>query len=130
MRFRTVLGAVVVGASTMGLPALAQHDPATPPAVAAKMALRGPAQGIAVTEMRLVRRNDVLTVQADLTNMEQPDRTVFYRFKWLDSVGNQVGDGEVWKQIRVLGLAQQTVKSVAPHAMAVDLRLEMNVESR
>jgi len=130
MRFRTFLGVAVLSAATLGAPAWAQHDPATPPAVAAKVALRGSAQGVAVTEMRLVRRNDVLTVQADFTNMEQPDRTVFYRFKWLDGVGNQVGDGEVWKQMRVLGLAQQTVKSVAPHAAAVDLRLEMNVESR
>ena len=130
MRFRAFLGAAVLGAATLGLPARAQHDPATPPAVAAKVALRGPAQGIAITEMRLVRRNDVLVVQADFTNMEPPDRTVFYRFKWLDSVGNQVGDGEVWKQMKVRGLAQQTVKSVAPHAAAVDLRLEMNVEPR
>lgn len=130
MKLRLLLGAALVGAATLGQSAWAQHDPATPPAVAAKVALRGPALGIAITEMRLVRRNDVLSVQADFTNMEQPDRTVFYRFKWLDSVGNQVGDGEVWKQMRVLGLAQQTVKSVAPHAAAVDLRLEMNVESR
>jgi len=130
MRFRVLLGAAVLGAATLSGPVLAQQDPATPPAVAAKVALRGPAQGIAITEMRLVRRNDVLVVQADFTNMEQPDRTVFYRFKWLDGVGNQVGDGEVWKQMRMLGLAQQTVTSVAPHAAAVDLRLEMNVESR
>ncbi|HSV51708.1 MAG TPA: YcfL family protein [Burkholderiaceae bacterium] len=104
------------------------HDPATPPAVAAKIALRGEASGIAVREMRFVRRNDVLVVQADLGNVGKTDRTVFYRFKWLDGVGNQVGDGESWKQLGVLGLGQQTVKSVAPHGAATDFRLEMNVE--
>lgn len=107
-----------------------QHDPATPTAVASKVALRGEANSIAVREMRLVRKNDILTVQADLANMGRSDRTVFYRFRWLDNVGNQVGDGESWKQMAVLGLGQQTVKSVAPTSAAVDLRLEMNVETR
>ena len=106
------------------------HDPATPLAVAGKVALRGEANSIAVREMRIVRKNDILVVQADMANMGRTDRTVFYRFKWLDSVGNQVGDGESWKQMSVLGLGQQTVKSVAPTAAAVDLRLEMNVEPR
>ena len=105
-----------------------QHDPATPLAVASKVALRGEANGIAVREMRIVRKNDILVVQADMANMGRTDRTVFYRFKWLDNVGNQVGDGESWKQMSVLGLGQQTVKSVAPSGAAVDLRLEMNVE--
>jgi uncharacterized protein YcfL len=67
---------------------------------------------------------------ADMANMGRTDRTVFYRFKWLDNVGNQVGDGESWKQMSVLGLGQQIVKSVAPTSAAVDLRLEMNVEPR
>ena len=107
-----------------------QHDPATPIAVASKIALRGEANNIAVREIRIVRKNDVLVVQADLANMGRSDRTVFYRFKWLDSVGNQVGDGESWKQLGVLGLGMQTVKSVAPTSAAADLRLEMNVESR
>ena len=107
-----------------------QHDPATPLAVTSKLALRGEANGIAVREMRIVRRNDILVVQADMANMGRTDRTVFYRFKWLDSVGNQVGDGESYKQMTVLGLGQQTVKSVAPTGAAVDLRLEMNVEPR
>ena len=106
------------------------HDPATPLAVAAKVALRGEANSIAVREMRIVRKNDIMTVQADLANTGRSDRTVFYRFRWLDSVGNQVGDGESWKQLGVLGLGQQTVKSVAPTGAAIDLRLEMNVETR
>ena len=114
---------------TMVVSASAQlHDPATPLAVASKVALRGEANSIAVREMRIVRKNDILVVQADLANMGRTDRTVFYRFKWLDQVGNQVGDGESWKQMSVLGLGQQTVKSVAPTGAAVDLRLEMNVE--
>ena len=130
--FRTPLAAAALLALLAATgPAGAQmHDPATPPTVASKIALRGEANGIAVREMRIVRRNDILSVQADMANMGRTDRTVFYRFRWLDSVGNQVGDGEVWKQMTVLGLGQQTVKSVAPTGAAVDLRLEMNVEPR
>ena len=136
MRTRFVFSAapaIGCAALVMGLATSAgaqQHDPATPPAVASKVALRGEANGVAVREMRIVRKNDILVVQADMSNMGRSDRTVFYRFKWLDNVGNQVGDGESWKQMSVLGLGQQTVKSVAPTAAAVDLRLEMNVESR
>jgi uncharacterized protein YcfL len=55
---------------------------------------------------------------------------VFYRFRWLDSVGNQVGDGESWKQMGLYGQQKQSIKSVAPTAAAVDLRLEMNVEPK
>ena len=125
--------AAVVSAALMTLSAGAaaqQHDPATPLAVASKVALRGEANSIAVREMRIVRKNDILVVQADMANMGRTDRTVFYRFKWLDSVGNQVGDGESWKQMTVLGLGQQTVKSVAPGGAATDFQIEMNVETR
>ena len=107
-----------------------QHDPATPLAVAAKIDLRGQARSIAVREMRIVRKNDVLVVQGDLANQGRSDRTVFYRFKWHDSVGNQIGDGESWNQTTAQGLGQQTIKSVAPTGAATDFRLEMNVEGR
>ncbi|MDH0382004.1 YcfL family protein [Comamonas aquatica] len=131
MNFRPSLAAAVLVAGCATATAMAQqHDPSTPAAVAAKVALRGDANGIAVREMRIVRKNDIMTVQADLANTGRSDRTVFYRFRWLDSVGNQVGDGESWKQLGVLGLGQQTVKSVAPTGAAIDLRLEMNVETR
>lgn len=117
-------------AMTLSLAAHAQHDPGTPAAVAAKVALRGDAKSIKIPEMRVVRRNDILIIQADLANVGNTDRTVFYRFRWLDSIGNQVGDGESWKQMSVMGQGLQTVKSVAPTSAAIDFRLEMNVESR
>ena len=117
-------------ATSLALSAHAQHDPGTSPAIAAKVALRGDANGVRIPEIRVVRRNDILMVEADLANMGNTDRTLFYRFRWLDTVGNQVGDGESWKQMSLLGQAQQTVKSVAPSSVATDFRLEMNVEFR
>jgi uncharacterized protein YcfL len=128
MNFQALTAAAAC-AACLAFSAQAQiQDPATSPAVAAKVALRGEPQGVRVSEIRITRPNDILVVQADLTNAERADRTVFYRFRWLDSVGNQVGDGESWKQMGLLGKAQQTVKSVAPSGTATDFRLEMNVE--
>ena len=116
--------------TTLALSAFAQHDPSTSPGVAAKVALRGDANGVRVPEIRAVRRNDILIVQTDLFNIGNTDRTVFYRYRWLDSIGNQVGDGESWKQMTLMGQGLQTVKSVAPSSAATDFRLEMNVELR
>lgn len=102
----------------------------TPAAVAAKIQLRGDANDIVIPEIRIVRRNDVMVVQADMKSTTDSNRTVFYRFRWLDNSGNQVGDGESWKQMTVLGHQIQTVKSVALHSSAVDFRIEMNVETQ
>ncbi|AVO41098.1 YcfL family protein [Simplicispira suum] len=130
MLARTLLAASAAFLALSGAVQAQMHDPATPIAVAGKVALRGEANNIAVREIRIVRKNDILVVQADMANMGRSDRTVFYRFRWLDNVGNQVGDGESWKQMAVLGLGQQTVKSVAPTSAAQDFRIEMNVETR
>jgi hypothetical protein len=130
MTFKTALIALAAGLCVTSTWVYAQHDPATPLTVAGKVALRGDAMSVRLPEMRVVRRNDVLIVQADMVNGGNTDRMVFYRFKWLDSVGNQVGDGESWKQMVLMGQGTQTVKSVAPMSTAVDFRLEMNVETR
>jgi len=116
--------------TSLALSAFAQHDPGTSLAIAAKVALRGDANGVRIPEIRAVRRNDILIVQTDLFNVGNTDRTVFYRYRWLDSIGSQVGDGESWKQMTLMGQGQQTVKSVAPSSIATDFRLEMNVELR
>lgn len=125
------LGAAVLALGLLsGTAAQAQKADETSPAIAAKLDLRGSPKGIKVAEMRIQRKNDTLVVQADLQNVENKDRVVFHRFRWLDSVGNQVGDGEGWKQTTVLGLQTVTLKGVAQHPSAVDLKLEMSVESK
>lgn len=125
--FKQTLAVIVAAIPLSGM---AQHEPGTPVPVAAKVALRGDANGVRIPEIRVVRRNDILIVQADLYNVGNTDRTVFYRYRWLDSIGSQVGDGESWKQMTLMGQAQQTVKSVAPASNVTDFRLEMNVELR
>ena len=102
--------------------------PPSPPAVAAKLATRGDIKGVRVYEIRMVRRSDMLVVEADIQNTENEDRFVYYRYKWLDGGGMQVGDGESWKQLKVMGQQTQTVKGVAPTSAGADFRLEFNVE--
>ena len=101
---------------------------AEPGTAASKVALRGEAYGVKVAEIRLVRRGDVLVVQADIQNAEANNRQVYYRFRWLDGSGMQVGDGEAWKPLLVLGQQSIPVKGVAPTSAVVDFRIEMNVE--
>lgn len=93
-----------------------------------KVALRGKDEGVKVVEMRVVKTNDILTVQADFENTNSRDRTVFYRFRWVDANGNQVGDGEVFKQLGFLGKQKKTLKGIAPTPKVTDFQIEMNVE--
>ncbi len=129
-KIKTLKQILLLLSTSLSLNAMAQHEPGTPLPVAAKVALRGEANSVRIPEIRVARRNDILIVQSDLRNVGNTDRTVFYRYRWLDSIGSQVGDGESWKQMTLMGQAQQTVKSVAPSAAVTDFRLEMNVELR
>lgn len=122
------LAALALTLAAGAAPAQSGSEPTAPPAVAAKLMLRGDADGLRVPEMRMVRRNDVLIVEADFLNGKSDDRTVYYRFRWLDDGGMQVGDGEPWKQLRVMGKESKVVRGVAPSGRAVDFRVEMNIE--
>ena len=102
--------------------------PPEPGSAASKLVLRGQAYGVKVVDMRAQKRNDVLVVQTELLNSEKSDRQVFWRYRWLDASGMQVGDGEVWKPLLIYGQQSQYLKGTAPGANAVDFRLEMNVE--
>lgn len=85
---------------------------------------------IDVPEIRAVRNNDMLSVQADFVNDGVVDKHVYYRFRWLDSVGNQIGDGESWKQLLLLKRGRETVKGIAPSPKADDFQIELNVQSK
>ncbi len=106
------------------------HPPPAPEpnSSASKLLLRGQPYGIQLIDMRAQRRNDVLVVQTDLANTENSDKVVYWRYRWLDASGMQVGDGDAWKPLQLYGQQTQTVRGTAPTSQVVDFRLEMNTE--
>lgn len=122
----TVMFAGLVCAGILQGGALAADEPSG--TAKSRVALRGADNGVKVVEMRAVRNNDILTVQADFENSNAKDRIVFYRFRWVDADGNQVGDGEVFKQVPFLGKQKKTLKGIAPKSSVTDFQIEMNVE--
>lgn len=94
------------------------------PSLNSKLELIGEIQsGIKVTELRAVKRNDFLTVQAEISNNERVEQQVYYRFKWLDNAGFVVGDEEAWKPLVFYANQRQLVQSLAPNPRASDFRL-------
>ena len=98
--------------------------------IAAKLMVRGTLEGVQVTDLRSQRRNDVMVVQAEMFNTTVRDVRVYYRFRWTDAAGMQVGDGEVWKPLTILGKQSQLVKGTGYGPQATDFKIEMSAEPR
>ncbi len=115
-------------------PAQAQSDGPVPPAVSAgiasKLIVRGDLKGLQAIDLRAQRRNDVLVVQAEVVNTQPRDVRLYYRFRWVDASGMQVGDGEGWKPLVFLGLQTQFLKGTAYGPQATDFQIEMSAEGR
>ncbi|WP_420475594.1 YcfL family protein [Noviherbaspirillum sp. ST9] len=116
----------------LGAAAQAQQDApaAASSGIAAKLIVRGELQGLQAVDLRAQRRNDVLVVQAEIMNMDTRDLRLYYRFRWLDANGFQVGDGEVWKPLVFLGKQSQFIKGTAYGPQATDFKIEMSSEPR
>jgi uncharacterized protein YcfL len=110
----------------------AQSDvpPAATAGMASKLIVRGELQGLQAIDLRSQRRNDVLVVQAEIANMDTADLRLYYRFRWIDAGGMQVGDGEVWKPLVFLGKQTQFIKGTAYGPQATDFKIEMSAEPR
>jgi uncharacterized protein YcfL len=76
-----------------------------------------------VTDLRATKRDNLLRVQAELTNSSHENQQLFYRFKWLDRDGFSVWDDEPWKPLTVYGKQKQLIQVVAPTFKATDFRL-------
>jgi len=101
---------------------------AASPGIASKLSVRGSLQGLQVFDLRSQVRNEVIVVQAEIQNLGDGDSRLYYRFRWVDSGGMQVGDGEVWKPVLFLGRQSQFIKGTAPGPKAVDFLIEMSAE--
>lgn len=130
--------AVACSIALAAVAAQAQIQPQTQPGapaaasggIASRLIVRGDLQGLQVVDLRSQRRNDMLVVQAEMINAESKDLRLYYRFRWLDAGGMQVGDGEVWKPLVFMGKQSQFLKGTGYGPQATDFRIEMSAEPR
>ncbi len=101
-----------------------------PGSAASKILLRGMANDVKVVDVRAQKRAGLLAVQTEIVNDAATQRTVYWRYRWLDEAGMQVGDDETWKPLPLLGHQSSMLRSSATQPRATDFRLEMNVEPR
>jgi uncharacterized protein YcfL len=123
----TVAGLFIAAQSSFAAEPVA---PAISPGIASKLMVRGDLQGLQVVDLRSQRRNDVLVVQAEVSNTDTKDIRLYYRFRWMDAAGMQVGDGEVWKPLVFLGKQSQMIKATGYGPQATDFKIEMSSEER
>jgi uncharacterized protein YcfL len=75
---------------------------------------------------RTAQRNGLLVVQVEMKNQDKGNQQLYYRFRWLDEAGLEVGGEEVWKPLKFIGLQKRTIESLAPVPNAVDFKMEVN----
>lgn len=104
---------------TLGLPALPVHAES----MASKLEQLGEMTYLKVTDLRVAKRNGLLNIQAEVTNISSSNERLFYRFKWLDDTGFSVWDEEPWKPVVIYGKQKHLITVVAPTPQATDFRL-------
>lgn len=104
--------------------ACATHKPPPRPgSINAKVEQLSEMSYLQVTDLRAVKHNHLMTVQAEINNTDSDNQQLYYRFKWLDAAGFAVGSEEAWKPLLVYAYQKQTISAVAPSPQATDFRL-------
>jgi uncharacterized protein YcfL len=93
------------------------------PSIASKLEEQGKMNSLRVTDLRATRRDNVLRVQAEVTNLSSGNQQLYYRFKWLDRDGFTVWEEEPWKPMIVYGNQKQVISVSSPTFKATDFRL-------
>jgi uncharacterized protein YcfL len=93
-----------------------------------KVMLRGAPNDVRIVDIRSQKRSGLLTVQTEVINEAGRNRTVYWRYRWLDDAGMQISDDEPWKPQQLLGHQSIMLRGSAMKTTAADFRLEMNVE--
>jgi hypothetical protein len=95
------------------------------PSMASKLEELGKMTYLKVTDLRAAKRDNLLRVQAEITNTSRSNQQLYYRFKWLDSDGFSVWEDEPWKPLTIYGNQKQQISVVSPTFKATDFRLVM-----
>lgn len=93
------------------------------PSIASRVELMGPLNYLVVSDLRATKRDNLLRIQAEITNTSTDNQQLYYRFKWLDRDGFSVWDDEPWKPLLVYGNQKQLINVVSPSFKATDFRI-------
>ena len=93
------------------------------PSISSRIEEQGKMTALKVTDLRAARRDNLLRIQAEITNTGNGNQQLYYRFKWLDQDGFSVWDDEPWKPVIIYGGQKQIINVVAPTFKATDFRL-------
>ncbi|MDR2880694.1 MAG: YcfL family protein [Azoarcus sp.] len=93
--------------------------------IASKVEELGKMDYLRVTDMRAVRRDNLLRVQFTVTNSSPGNERLHYRFRWLDADGFTVWEEEPWKPEIIYGKQNKVINVVAPTFKAADFKLEL-----
>jgi uncharacterized protein YcfL len=115
--------AALAAALTSGLPSLTVA--AEGGSIASKIEEQGAMKYLKVTGLQAARRDGLLKVQAEVSNTDNGNQQLYYRFKWLDQDGFTVWEEEPWKPLVIYGLQKKTISVVAPTFKATDFRLQL-----
>lgn len=91
--------------------------------IASKLEEQGTMNNLRVTDLRATKRDNLLRIQAEITNISSGNQQLYYRFKWLDSDGFVVWEEEPWKPMLVYGNQKQIINVGSPTFKATDFRL-------
>lgn len=114
---------ILLAIALLLLSACASHKPPQPGSINAKVEQLSEMSYLQVSDLRAVKRNHLLTVQAEITNTDSDNQQLYYRFKWLDASGFAVGGEETWKPVLVYAYQKQTLTAVAPSPQVTDFRM-------
>jgi len=105
------------------LTACTNHAPPPQPgSINSKLEQLGEMSYLQVTDLKAVKRNHLLVVQAEINNTDDDNQQLFYRFKWFDASGFALGE-EAWKPLVLYAYQKQTLSAVAPSPQATDFKL-------
>lgn len=90
-----------------------------------KLRRMGQTKTLKFDDLRAVKRNNLLTVQATLVHQAKKDMNINYRFKWLDNSGMKVADDEVWNPKVIYAGQTFELTGIAPTPMATDFLIEI-----
>ena len=104
-------------------PQAAAQPPASAPTLSSKIEAQGTINNLRVTDMRAVKRDNLMRIQTEITNESDNNQQLYYRFKWLDNDGFTVWEEEPWKPLIVYGRQKQIINVSSPTFKATDFRL-------